>query len=104
MSKMITKEYALEICRLAAETEDEIDMQVAADTLEELGDIRGSIIREHLKCCYRAINIIRHFINCRTIFLDTKHFPELKSNRTFKRDDCNKEVKFGIYRKTTTWP
>lgn len=97
---MITKEYALEICRLAAETEDEIDMQVAADTLEELGDIRGSIIREHLKCCYRAINIIRHFINYRTIFLDTRYFPEL----IYKKHDCNKEVEFSIYRKTTIWP
>jgi hypothetical protein len=99
---MITKEYAVEICRLAAQTEDEIDMQVAADALEELGDIRGPIIRAHLNCCYRGINIIIHFINYRTIFLNQKDFPELKSNRTSKRDYCNKEVKFDIYRKTTT--
>jgi hypothetical protein len=103
-TKMITKEYAVEICKIAAETEDEIDIQVAADALEELGDIRGPIIRAHLKCCYRSINIIIHFINYRTIFLDTEHFPELKSNRTSKRDDCNKEVQFSIYRKTTIWP
>jgi hypothetical protein len=101
-TKMITKEYAVEICKIAAETEDEIDMQVAADALEELGDIRGPIIRAHLKCCYRAINIIIHFINYRMIFSDTKHFPELKSKKKYKNHDCNKEVKFDIYRKTTT--
>lgn len=94
---MITIEYAVEICKLAAETQDEIDMQVAADVLEELGDIRGPIIRAHLNCCFRGINIIIHFINYRTIFLDTKHFPEVKSNRTSKRDDCNKELQFSIY-------
>jgi hypothetical protein len=94
---MIAKEYAVEICRLAVQTEDEIDMQVAADALEELGDIRGPMIRSHLKCCFRGINIIMHFLNYRTIFLNEKDFPKQE------KDDislCNKTTKMCYFRTT----
>jgi hypothetical protein len=65
---------AIEICKIARESKEYVDIMVAADALQEAGDIRTNAIRNHAKCCARGYNIIKWIANRYHIIKDMSEF------------------------------
>lgn len=78
---------AIEICKIARESKEYADIMVAADALEDVGDIRAIAIRNHAKCCSRGLNII-NFIARNKKF--TKSLSELDSvkSKVYTIENC----------------
>lgn len=88
---------AIQICEIVRESKEYTDIMVAADALEEAGDIRAIAIRNHAKCCLRALIIINVIAEYKEFRRSIAELDSVKS-KIYTVENCPKPENWPCYK------